>query len=64
MLLPDIFIFPWPRRLFPAGAALFWREARFISRELIMKKGPVDKGQAGKAITDLKVVLASRGVTF
>lgn len=35
MLLPDIFIFPRPRRLFPAGAALFWREARFISRELI-----------------------------
>lgn len=31
---------------------------------LSMKKGPVDKGQAGKAITDLKVVLASRGVTF
>lgn len=30
-----------------------------------MKKGPVDRGgQAGKAITDLKVVLASRGVTF
>lgn len=29
-----------------------------------MKKGPVDKGQAGKAITDLKVVLTSRGVTF
>lgn len=29
-----------------------------------MKKGPVDKGQAGKAITGLKVVLTSRGVTF
>lgn len=29
-----------------------------------MKKGPVDKGQAGKAITDLKAVLVSRGVTF
>ena len=29
-----------------------------------MKKGPVDKWQAGKAITDLKAVLASRGVTF
>lgn len=29
-----------------------------------MKKGPADKGQTGKAITDLKVVLASRGVTF
>lgn len=29
-----------------------------------MKKGPVDKGQAGKVITDLKVVLTSRGVTL
>lgn len=31
---------------------------------LSMKKGAVDKGQAGKAITDLKVVLTSRGVRF
>ena len=31
---------------------------------LSMKKEPVDKGQAGKVITDLKVVLTSRGVTL
>ena len=35
-----------------------------VRATLSMKKGPVDKEQAGKVISDLKVVLASRGVTF
>lgn len=35
-----------------------------VHATLSMKKGPVDKEQAGKVISDLKVVLASRGVTF
>ena len=35
-----------------------------VHATLSMRKGPVDKEQAGKVISDLKVVLASRGVTF
>lgn len=35
-----------------------------VHATLSMKKGPVDKEQASKVISDLKVVLASRGVTF